>query len=155
MNKLYEGKTAKIHKFHGRKAHEITEYMPVNLQKDKPKSVVIVASGNGVPTENQCSLSQLEKIVYDVVSSGALCKDNGVERVMISSFLPRQSAFYQVRRHNLNKMLQSECVAKGFEFTGNDNIVLDKHVSDDGVHLNARGSSLLCKNIAKSLNKKD
>ena len=79
LNKLYEGKTAKIHKFHGRKAHEITEYMPVNLQKDKPKSVVIVASGNGVPTENQCSLSQLEKIVYDVVSSVALVKDNGVE----------------------------------------------------------------------------
>ena len=155
LNKLYEGKTAKIHKFHGRKAHEITEYMPVNIEKDKPKSVVIVASGNGVPTENQCSLSQLEKIVNDVVSSGTLCKDNGVEKVIISSFLPRQSAFYQARRHNLNKMLQSECVAKGFEFIANDNIMVNKHVSDDGVHLNAKGSSLLCKNIVKQLNMKD
>ena len=99
FNKLYQGKTAKLHKFHGRNASQIKEYMPVNLQKDKPRSVVIVASGNSVPTESRCSLQKLEKIVEDVISSGTLCKDYGVQRVLISSFLPRQSAYYQSRRY--------------------------------------------------------
>ena len=89
----------------------------------------------------------------EVIASGTLCKDYGVEKVFISSFLPRQSAYYQGRRHNLNKMLSTECVAKGFIFIDNKNIELQQHISEDGVHLNVKGSSLLCKNIIKHLNK--
>ena len=61
FNKLYKGKKAKLHKFHGRTAAEIKEYMPVNLEKEKPQNVVIVASGNGIPTGDQCSLEELRE----------------------------------------------------------------------------------------------
>ena len=152
FNKLYKGKTAKFHKFHGRNAAEIKEYMPVNLRKTDPKTVVILASGNGIPTGNKCSLQQLEQTVKDVVSSGTLCKEYGVQKVFISSFLPRRSAFYQSRRFHLNKMLRAECIANDFIFLENKNIELQKHLSDDGVHLNTKGSSMLCRNIANMLN---
>ena len=129
--------------------------MPIRKVNGFRKSVVIVASGNSVPTESRCSLQKLEQIVKDVISSGTLCKDHGVQKVLISSFLPRQSAYYQSRRHHLNEMLRSECQAKGFAFIENKDILLQKHISEDGVHLNARVSSMLCKNIVNQLNKED
>ena len=54
FNKGYKGKNAKLHKFHGRTAREIKSYIPVNL-KEQPQTVVIAASGNGVPTCVNCS----------------------------------------------------------------------------------------------------
>ena len=88
----------------------------------------------------------------DVISSGTLCKEYGVQKVFISSFLPRQSSFYQSRRFHLNEMLRVECSANDFIFVENESIEVQKHLSDDGVHLNARGSSMLCRNIANVLN---
>ena len=155
LNKLYKNKTAKIHKFHGRTSKDIKTYMPVNLKEDHPKSVVIMASGNGVPIGEHCSIPLMD-IVDDVVQSGVMCKQEyNVKNVYISAFLPRVSAHYQSRRYDLNKLLKEKCRENGFTFMGNTNISLSEHICHDGVHLNPAGSSLLCKNLLYYLNKED
>ena len=151
FNKGYKGKSAKFHKFHGCTAREIKSYMPVNLE-GQPKSVVIAASGNGVPTGVNCSVP-LEQLVDDVIQSGRMCKDYGVKSVFISSFLPRRSLHYQSRRAELNRLLKQECKEHGFTFMANSNITMKEHLTEDGVHLNSDGSSILCRNMLYNLNK--
>ena len=129
--------------------------MPVNLLQDQPKTVVIVASGNGVPSGENASLS-LETIVDEVIQSGKMCKDEyDVQNVIISGLLPRRSIHYQLRRHSINKLLKDQCRAHGFTFMENTNIILSEHISDDGVHLNSVGSTRLCKNLLYYLNRID
>ena len=126
--------------------------LKIRRTKEKTKNVVVVASGNGVPTGPQCSIP-LEKFAEDVILSGQMCKDQGVDTIFISSFLPRRSLHYQSRRTELNKMLKDQCKVNGFVFMPNTNITMKNHVAEDGVHLNADGSSILCKNILYYLNK--
>ena len=151
FNKQYKNRTAKFHRFHGRTAEEIKSYMPVNL-KVRPESVVVVASGNGVPTGPKCSIP-MQKIVDDVIDSAKICKDYGVKNVYVSSFLPRRSLHFQSRRLEMNKLLKEHCKANGFIFMAHTNIAMKNHLAEDGVHLNADGSTILCKNMLYHLNK--
>ena len=125
--------------------------MPVNLEA-RPETVVVVASGNGVPTGPNCPI-QLQTIVDNVMDSAKLWKDYGVKSVLVSSFLPRRSLHYQSRRLELNKLLKDQCKANGFVFMAHSNIAMKNHLAEDGVHLNADGSSILCKNMLYHLNK--
>ena len=152
FNKGYKNKTAKFQKFHGRTAGEIKSYMPVNLAQGKPDTVVIAASGNGIPTGPKCAVP-LKQIVDEVVQSGKLCKDHGVKTVYISSFLPRRSLHYQSRRDEMNKLLKEQCKLNGFMYMANTNIEMKHHLAEDGVHLNSDGSSILCRNMLYHLNK--
>ena len=152
FNKGYKGKTAKFFKFHGRTAAEIKSYIPVNVVEEKPDNVVIQASGNGVPTGPKLTVP-IQKIVDDVIQSGKVCKDKGVKQVYISSFLPRRSLHYQSRRKELNRLLRDQCKANRFVFMANSNIEMEHHLADDGVHLNADGSPVICRNLLYHLNK--
>ena len=49
-------------------------------------------------------------------------------------------------------MLRDRCEANGIIFMDNENIILRDHVCEDGVHLNASGSRVLCRNMLRSLN---
>ena len=151
FNKAYKNGRAKFHKFHGCTAGEIKTYMPVNLEV-RPETVVVAASGNGVPTGVKCDVPP-QQIVNDVIESGKLCKEYGVKHVYISSFLPRRSLHYQSRRIELNEMLRNQCKANGFVFMAHSNITMKDHLAKDGVHLNADGSSVLCRNIIYHLGK--
>ena len=73
--------------------------------------------------------------------------------VSVSSFLPRRSLHYQSRRMELNKLLRDQCKSNGFVFMANSNIEMEHHLSDDGVHLNSDGSSIICRNLLYHLNK--
>ena len=55
FNKTNKNGRAKFHKFHGYTAGEIKTYMPVNLEVC-PETVVVAASGNGVPTGVKCNV---------------------------------------------------------------------------------------------------
>ena len=160
FNKKLEGGSATFHKFNGKKAHHIRQYIPVHLEEEghlgrKVDSVVIVAGGNDIPMGKFNSMP-VSKIADNLIEAGLLCKEEyGVEHVYISSVLPRTSVYYQLRRKELNNSLKERCRSYGFTFIDNANIILKHHIGPDGVHLNKAGSSLLCRNFHRYLNGKE
>ena len=87
------------------------------------------------------------------------CKEHGVERVVVSNVLPRESAVYQLRRKELNDILRSVCELQNVCYLDNDRlgdigkrIVLSKHIDFDGVHFNELGSNLFRDDVVGILN---
>ena len=70
---------------------------------------------------------------------------------MISSVLPRKGFHFQLYRKELNDILRELCKMFNFIFIENDNIWPEFHLVEDGVHLNDKGSKLLCKNFQDAL----
>ena len=143
-----------FHKFHGGKAYHIKSYIHTHLKDEHPDSVVIIAGGNDLPTGDY-SLFVLTDISDDIIDAGLVCKEYGVKKVFISSILPRSSLYFQLHRKRLNDILREQCKINGFVFIEHRNFILRKHIGRDGVHLNALGSTLLCKNLWYYLNGKD
>ena len=153
FNKSYKKGVASFERFPGRTAEDIRLYIPAHLQKEHPKRVVIVASGNGVPTGKYSNISAAE-IAEGIIEAGRVCaRDCSMNGVYITSILPRQSFYFQLRRKEINDILKEECRINGFIFIDNKDIILSEHVAYDGVHLNFSGSALLCKNLLYHLNK--
>ena len=147
FNKAYTNGSAVFHRFPGGMASHIKDYMPTHLNVDKPDTVVVTCGGNDLS-----STASNEAVIESLIEAGNVCKQYGVRDVFISSILPRESSHYQVKRRKCNDELRQRCLASGFTFIENNNIVLRKHVSSDGVHLNKGGSTLLCRNLLKCLN---
>ena len=91
-------------------------------------------------------------IANDIIEVGVICKRYNVSNIFISSILPRQLAYLQGRRKELNDILRNLCTLHNFTFIDNDNIILRKHILNDGVHLNHNGSTLLARNFWDNLN---
>ena len=151
FNKKLKNTVAKFHKFNGKKAHHIKDYIQTHIDEEQPDSVVIVAGGNDVPIGKYNSMA-LSSIVDDIIQAGSLCRRNGVKNVHISSILPRSAFYFQLRRYELNNLLKERCRVEGFNFIDNKNIVLSDHIGHDGVHLNKAGTYVLCSNLWNCLN---
>ena len=84
-----------------------------------------------------------------------MCKRYDVKDICVSSVLPREEAYMQLRRKDLNDTLRSLCDIYGFVFinndVGDDRIILSEHIDYDGVHLNTLGSELLATNFGNVL----
>ena len=76
--------------------------------------------------------------------------------ICISSILPREDFFLQLRRKELNDILRSLCDIYDFIFIDNDRgvdkIILSEHIDRDGVHLNTLGSEVLAHKFGSVLN---
>ena len=65
---------------------------------------------------------------------------------MVSSVLPRRGYRYQRALADVNDLLYMSCIAEEFIFMDNADITLD-HISNDGVHPNIHGTTILKYNI--------
>ena len=146
FNKGYSKGNAKFKRFPGAKASEIKTYIPTHLEDRDVYAAVIVGGGNDL--SDGCA-----NVVESIIEAGNICRGYGVDNIFISSILPRSSSYYQAKRKKCNDELKIRCTENGFTFIDNSNMVLYDHVSRDGVHLNRSGSSLVCRNILKCLNK--
>ena len=85
-----------------------------------------------------------------------MCKKYDVQNICVSSVLPREDFYLQLRRKELNNVLRSLCDLYNFTFIdtdlGEDRIILSKHIDRDGVHLNALGSEMLAHIFGNALN---
>ena len=151
FNEYVEGnRTVSFRRFHGAKAHHIKEYLHVHLNETRPKSVIIQAGGNDLPTPKYNPIS-VSDIANEIVESGLLCKKFGVKTIYISSVLTRKPKFMQERCVELNNFLRELCKIHGFIFMENGNITTE-HLQYDGVHLSNEGSIILANNYLFYLN---
>ena len=146
MNKQFNGDKIIMHRFHGKKAHHIKQYVPIHMKEDKPDTCVIVAGGNDLPGR-----APVLEIANNLMEAGILCKNHGASKVIISSVLPRQDSYCQARREQLNKVLIDLCHLHNFVYMDNWNIS-SCNLQSDGVHLNVSGSDQLEFNFLWYLN---
>ena len=69
-----------------------------------------------------------------------------------SAILPREQAYMQARRKTINDLLREGCRRENFRFIENKDILLQRHIRSDGVHLNKAGTYRLVKNFVSALN---
>ena len=152
INKHCTNGTIQIHKFNGKKAKYITQYMIPHMAEENPHTVVLVAGGNGIPNK-AVSDERLVEIADYLVEGAKKCKEEyGVSNVIISSVLPRRDSVFQRNRHILNRILKTYCSEYGLTFLENENIILKNHVCYDGTHLNSLGSDVFSDNLLQVLN---
>ena len=161
LNNRYVNGTASIHRFHGGKARHIKHQISTHLDEEWPDIVVIQCGGNDLPTsrQNPKPILEIANHIMDIVE---VCRTYDVKEIIVCSVLPREQAFLQLRRKELNDVLRELCFVQNVHFLDNDrqmvkerNIVLSQHIDGDGVHLNGEGSDLLRDNIVDLLNSFD
>ena len=109
--------------------------------------MLIQAGGNDLTTKATAS-----DIANSIIEAGIVCKNMGATKVLISSVLPRMDFHLQLKRHDVNKLLQGLCEIHNFVFIPNDFMKLSKHISTDGTHLNDLGTVLLQNTFTQYLN---
>ena len=136
-----------LHKFNGKKAKYFKTYVTAHLPEDNPDIVVIQCGGNDLPTK-----ASVPEIANQIIDAGIVCREMGVKRVMISSVLPRADFHLQLKRHELNKLLEAMCEMNNFIFIRNQGMTLSRHIDYDGVHLNEEGTKVLQRSFINCLN---
>ena len=91
-------------------------YVEMHMKEDMPDNEVVMAGGNDIGRTNS------PDIANKVIEAGIYAKLNGASKVFISSVLPRRCISFQGRRHELNKLLKSQCTANKFVFMEHNNI---------------------------------
>ena len=152
FNQCFNGEgRISFRRFPGGKAHQIKEYIPINLKEVIPKTVLIQSGGNDLSTPKGHTELSVESIANEVIESGNICKGFGVKNVVISGIPLRRNRYIQERCTRLNELLMEMCGYHGFTFVDNGNID-ESHVRNDGTHLNYEGSELLANNYLYYLN---
>ena len=136
-----------LHRYNGKKARHFKTYVTAHIPEEKPDVVIIQCGGNDLPTN-----SSVMEIAEQIIETGIVCRELGVSTIMISSVLPRSDFYLQLKRQELNKLLESLCEINGFVFIPNKGMALSEHIDFDGVHLNDAGSTLLQNTFVEYLN---
>ena len=139
--------TVNLHRFNGKRARHFKTYVTAHMPEDKPDDVIIQVGGNDLPTK-----ATVQEIANHIMEAGIVCRQLGAKRIMVSGVLPRSDFHLQLKRQELNKLLQSLCGLHNFIYIPNKTLVLSKHICHDGVHLNDSGSKLLQDTFLEYLN---
>ena len=134
-------------KFNGKLAKHFKTYVTAHMPEDSPDVVVIQAGGNDLRTKERPV-----EIAKSIIEAGIVCKNLGATKVLISSVLPRSDFHLQLKRHDVNQLLQGLCEIHNFIYIPNDFMKLSEHISYDGVHLNESGTVLLQNTFTQYLN---
>ena len=86
------------------------------------------------------------EIVENVLKIGRSARENGARKINISAVLPRWGQQFRNGILRVNNLLQTRCNEEGFTFMDQVDITA-AHLSQDGVHLNFLGSTILKMNI--------
>ena len=134
-------------RFPGHTAQEIAFYAPKPLLDCKPEQVVIVAGTNDITQAyyQKGSVDEFE-IVDGIIKIGRAAREQGVNKIHISSVIVRRGNQYRDVVTKVNDLLYMVCVAENFVFMDQKDISL-QHISSDGLHLNYYGTTVLKMNI--------
>ena len=132
--------------FPGAKPSEIAHYCKPLLLKEKFDTVVIHVGTNSLYNEN------IDDIANEIFNLVKICKDHGVNDVLVSGITFRGNFLAKVR--DLNNSIQSKEGMYDFKFIDNTNI-LRSDICTDNLHLNHSGIAKIAINIANAINTLD
>ena len=135
-----------VKKYPGATAEEINHYIDYLMDSIQPKQIIIIAGSNDISKEYRNAFPDDNKIVNDIINIADRAKEYGTSKVVISGIMIRRSYFFKDVIERINNMLYDKCQEKGYVFIDQTDIKL-KHLSDDGLHLNKLGISILKMNL--------
>ena len=141
-----------LKKFPGHTAEEINYYCDYPLLNTKAKRAIILAGTNDISRGRTNNSLDESVIVNNIMGIAHKAKAYGAEQIYIASIVRRRGLFYKDIVSRINILLQSLCKEHGYYFMDNNDIVLDKHISGDGIHPNELGHVILKMNILKCMN---
>ena len=147
FNESLAGGHAIFSRHHGGMVNRVRDALEMKMKEVKPDAVVFQAGGNDLWT----SKSPLA-LANEIVGAGKMAVEFGA-KVAISSILPRSDFHLNLKRWETNILLGGLCQSNNITFIDNKEIVVQKHLLKDGVHLNKSGTKLFSSNIINCLNK--
>ena len=137
-NALNDGKAIK-RSHSGCTTSRMKYYVKEVLEEEHPDTIILQIGGNDLSNRN----STEQFIVSEIINIVNLCRNGGVNEIIVSSITPRPE--HQTKLDEVNRLLKANAYAHNYVFSDNSNI----HPSDlwkDNVHLNNRGILLLTNN---------
>ena len=120
------------------------------LEEQKPDVAIIHIGSNDITNSNYTTINP-EIIAQKVINVGTICKNNGVNDVVISSILVKRNIRVTKIIRQVNDHLKDLCIANNYHYIDNDNISYD-HLWKDGIHLKDDGTRILAGNFTNYLN---
>ena len=137
-----------IRRFTGGQSHEIFHHAKQSLVDEQPDGLIVVCGTNDLPRRDGRRQLNNDEIASNILATGELAREHGVRKIFISGITYRKGVYYESRIRGINKILEVECIKRGFIFINNRDI---ESYHTDGLHLNKEGTSLLKRNIINSM----
>ena len=115
------------------------------MNEEKPDTVIISAGTNNLTKKKQTA----EETTYEIIEVVKTCHNRGVQNILVSSITCRPS--HQTKVNQINDLLKNYARVYNFKLIDNANIQ-EKHLRNDGVHLNKEGIYFLANNFLSYLN---
>ena len=132
--------------FSGANTKQLSHYIIPTLVDDKPDAVIVHVGTNDI-----LNGANDNELANSIMKIGIVCKQYGVNDVVISSILVKKSPRLNALVRRVNDQLRDLCVTNGFQFISNDTISTD-YLWRDGIHLKDAGTDILSSNFCKILN---
>ena len=123
----------------------LKHYVKGDLAVDKPDTIII---NGGTNNFTKTSLSD-EEIVYEICEIVDICRQYGVNSILVSSITCRPE--FQRRVDAINILLKEKAIKYDYEFIDNARIG-EFHLKRDKLHLNQQGIFMLANNFLSHLN---
>ena len=142
--KQNSGTYVKVCSYPGADTEKVCDHAEVELKYSAPKTVIIHAGGNDLAYGTTA-----DEAADNIAYLGLELIDRGVKNIAVSSMTPRYMLKNEI--DNFNRLLKGMCHTYNFDYIGHKNISYNKHVCQDGVHLNYDGVEILSNNYASYL----
>ena len=136
-------------RFPGARAKHMTAYVTPRVTDEKPETVIIQGGGNDLPVYSE--ITPLLTIANHIIDAGLMCRERGVQNVLIGGVTTRKENVLKNRCEELNGIIKDLCKEHKFMFIDNSDIS-DEHLYD-GVHLNEEGTTILADGYLNALKK--
>ena len=142
-----------LKKFGGATARELEAYAEYNIERYRPKQLIIIVGTNDLAQRCRDGMQRgvepnPEEISEDIMRIARNAREKGIERIYVSGIIYRRWSKYRDLRTNVNGLVMRKCHKEGFYFLEQDNIE-SRHLANDGLHLNPAGSKYLKQNILR------
>ena len=112
---------------------------------------MIIHIGSNDITKFNYNNVNAEELAHRIINIGLKCRSFGVSNIAVSSILKRNSFNINQVIYQVNNILKRLCRISDFCYICN-NLVNEKYLWEDGLHLTNEGSSLLLDNFINYLN---
>ena len=142
--KQSSGTYVKVCSYPGADTEKICDHAEVELKYSAPKTIIIHGGGNDLAYGTTA-----DEAADNIAYLGLELIDRGVKNIAISSMTPRYMLKNEI--NNFNRLIKGMCRTYDFDYIEHKNISYNKHVCQDGVHLNYDGVEILSENFASYL----
>ena len=129
--------------FPGATPSEVAHYCTHTLEEQQPDTAIIHVGTNALQKDETC------KIAEDILNIVTICKNYGVNSVLVSGITYRRQ--FKDKIDEINTFINARQLVNDFVFIYNGNIN-ERDIWKDKVHLSDNGTTKLANNFIKAIN---